>query len=363
MANLIEIHIIESYPSSNLVRNEDGTPKSGFFGGAQRARISPAALKRPMRLMLKEAMPNYFGGLRLKNLSEKLGEELKKLDVADAEKYANAVADSLGKNEDGGEKTKSLLYLSKMEIEAIAKKIADADEEELKKLFKIKKDKIEATKRINNVLKKAHPVDLADIALFGRMIVQDSSVNLEAASAFSNGLSVHATKNETNFIAALSDFPAENEQGSAHIGENYFNSATYYRAVVIDTNLLADEDHLAHIPVKERRVILAKAIEACIRAHPNGCSKNFLASTPVDYALGIVREKGQNFTLSNAFEKPLKSTNGYRDLAVKALTEEWKYVKKMYDGAGLGEIKTELTISRANPGLKNFCEGLVSHVW
>ena len=123
MANLIEIHIIESYPSSNLVRNEDGTPKSGFFGGAQRARISPAALKRPMRLMLKEAMPNYFGGLRLKNLSEKLGEELKKLDVADAEKYANAVADSLGKNEDGGEKTKSLLYLSKMEIEAIAKKI------------------------------------------------------------------------------------------------------------------------------------------------------------------------------------------------------------------------------------------------
>ena len=46
---LIEIHMLKNYPATNLNRDETGAPKTCFFGGAQRGRISSQCLKRSWR--------------------------------------------------------------------------------------------------------------------------------------------------------------------------------------------------------------------------------------------------------------------------------------------------------------------------
>jgi len=46
---LIEVHIIQNHAPSNLNRDESGSPKSAYFGGYRRARISSQCLKRAYR--------------------------------------------------------------------------------------------------------------------------------------------------------------------------------------------------------------------------------------------------------------------------------------------------------------------------
>jgi len=46
---LIEVHIIQNHAPSNLNRDESGSPKSAYFGGYRRARISSQCLKRVYR--------------------------------------------------------------------------------------------------------------------------------------------------------------------------------------------------------------------------------------------------------------------------------------------------------------------------
>ena len=46
---LIEVHIIQNHAPSNLNRDDAGSPKTAFFGGYRRARISSQCLKRCYR--------------------------------------------------------------------------------------------------------------------------------------------------------------------------------------------------------------------------------------------------------------------------------------------------------------------------
>ena len=47
---LIQIHILQNYAPSNLNRDDTGSPKTTYFGGVQRGRISSQCLKRSIRL-------------------------------------------------------------------------------------------------------------------------------------------------------------------------------------------------------------------------------------------------------------------------------------------------------------------------
>ena len=46
---LFEIHMLKNFPSTNLNRDETGAPKTCYFGGSQRGRISSQCLKRSWR--------------------------------------------------------------------------------------------------------------------------------------------------------------------------------------------------------------------------------------------------------------------------------------------------------------------------
>ena len=46
---LIEIHMLKNYPATNLNRDDSGAPKTCYFGGVQRGRISSQCQKRSWR--------------------------------------------------------------------------------------------------------------------------------------------------------------------------------------------------------------------------------------------------------------------------------------------------------------------------
>jgi len=188
---LIELHILQSFPVSCLNRDDVGSPKSATFGGVNRARISSQCLKRAARTHAKEhfAALKKFEGIRSRLIVPQFEAALAELDVPDPRKVATDIANELSKidakNKTGDEVT-TAVFLSPGEIKEIAAAIAGG-------------------KEIKKAIKDAKRLDAADIALFGRMIANDSSLNVEAAAMFSHALSTHKVETDLDFFSAVDD--------------------------------------------------------------------------------------------------------------------------------------------------------------
>lgn len=125
---LVEIHMIKNYPPVNLNRDDSGAPKSCFFGGVQRGRISSQCLKRSWRTSTVFQSLESFG-IRTRRMPELVGKRLRELGVEeeyvdDAEKKLTGIANKDGKI-NGKDKlmTAQTVFYSKEEIERIAQAI------------------------------------------------------------------------------------------------------------------------------------------------------------------------------------------------------------------------------------------------
>ena len=63
MSEFIQLHMLVSYPPSNLNRDDLGRPKTAMMGGAQRLRISSQRLKRAWRTsdIFSAALAGHLG--------------------------------------------------------------------------------------------------------------------------------------------------------------------------------------------------------------------------------------------------------------------------------------------------------------
>src|SRR3989338_10183738 len=63
MTQFIQLHLLTSYPPSNLNRDDLGRPKTAIMGGLPRLRISSQSLKRAWRTsdLFAEAMKGHVG--------------------------------------------------------------------------------------------------------------------------------------------------------------------------------------------------------------------------------------------------------------------------------------------------------------
>jgi len=52
MARILEIHLIHSFPTSNMNSDDKGDPKEGTLGGVPRARIASAPIKNVARVSM-----------------------------------------------------------------------------------------------------------------------------------------------------------------------------------------------------------------------------------------------------------------------------------------------------------------------
>ena len=361
---LIELHILQSFPVTCLNRDDVGSPKSATFGGSQRARVSSQSQKRATRLNFNEA---YYGNefhtertkLAHEGLTRILVEGGMNPDGAGplALEVLSRLVDSAGASKAKADKNgrmnmPALVWLSPAQINAAANAaLANRELIEAAMAANSSSDK-NAKKAAEKALKKALvPVtkaiqdagisDAADIAMFGRMVANDASLNVEGASMFSHALSTHATSNEIDFYSAVDDVKHQRGEGDDEVSEDAgagmigtleYNSATYYRYVAINLDLLFDAKHLGPISEQEKRKSLLSAfIRAVLTAVP-GARQNSMngATLPIE-VLGIRKEKGQPLQLINAFEKPIKaSNNGYAVNSRKEMLQHHADLKDLW---------------------------------
>jgi len=341
----LELHILQSVPVSCLNRDDLNSPKTAIFGGVQRARVSSQSWKRAIRELAKEMEPSHFKGERTRLIYGPLLEALKGLGLpeSEADEGAKKIADALAKlDAKPTEKVKvtTLYFMSPLEIATLAKVYAET------------KDVKKALKAVDGRALK----DAADIAIFGRMVANDHSLTVEAASMFSHALSIHKVDNEIDFFSAVDDLQDKSEAGAGMTGTLEFNSATYYRFAALNLDMLADSHHLVSLSKEERQSVVRTFVEATMQGIPGARQYTMNGSTLPIYVLGVVREKGHPIQLINAFEAPVRSTNGYAAKSIELLRAEYTKLKETW---GLDTV-----FEQAIPevGLKAFLDGIVSHV-
>lgn len=292
----LELHMLQSVPVACLNRDDFGSPKTAFFGGVPRVRVSSQCWKRAIRELMREEAPENFGGQRTRLVIEPLRNHLMQggLSADEAKQGAEALGTALNKLDTPPERIKTLFFTSPQELEILA--TAYMKNRDAKKAVKS--------------LAKTGLKDAADIALFGRMVANDPSLMLEGAAMFSHALSTHRATNEIDFFAAVDDLQPKDESGAGMTGTLEFNSATYYRFAALNLDMLADPAHLGQIDRAERQKVVRCFVNATLRAMPTARKNSMNATTLPSFVLVVVREKGHPVQLVNAFEKPVWHPQG-----------------------------------------------------
>ena len=302
----VDFHVLQTVPPSCVNRDDTGSPKTAVYGGAVRARVSSQAWKHAMRVMFTGEMSDAVEtGYRTKKGTDLVAEQIKALAPdKDALKLAQKVIADVGiKSDDKG--TKALFFMSTAQAKALAKLAVEGC-----------KDK----NRYKEALKEAPS---ADMALFGRMVADDPSLNYDAAAQVAHSISTHTVQNEFDYFTAVDDCAPEDNAGAGHLGTVEYNSATLYRYATV--NVL----ELVRTLGAEQAAQTVRAFgEAFIRSMPTGKQNSFANRTLPD-AVYVTLRQDQPVNLSRAFEKPVrKSEEGYAEPSKVALKQ---YAKELYN--------------------------------
>lgn len=303
---LIEIHMLKNYPPVNLNRDDSGAPKSCYFGGVQRGRISSQCLKRSWRTSdIFKRVGSY--GIRTRKLPELVAERLLEMGVAPefvdvAKEKMTGIANKEGNTTKDGMTTQVVFY-SKEEIERVALRVKEAiDKDGDLKTFSKRKPKEFDAMRADA---KISPIS-ADIALFGRMVTSDYFMNVDAAMQVAHAISTHAVNRESDYYTAMDDLlKAGEETGAAMIGDTDYNSCCYYEYATIDTDALAA--NLSNSP--DREAIMERLIPALLQAmaftNPSGKQNTFAGQIMPDLVMIECKEDKIPLSYVNAFEVPV----------------------------------------------------------
>lgn len=265
----VDFHVLQTVPPSCINRDDTGSPKTAIYGGVTRARVSSQAWKHAMRQAFVEEslLDEEDVGKRTKKVTELVEKEIAALaPEKDAAKLAKKTLDNAGiKNDEKG--TKALFFISQAQIKALAQLAVEecADKKEYKKALST--------------------APSADIALFGRMVADDPSLNFDAAAQVAHSISTHAVQNEYDYFTAVDDCQAEDNAGAGHLGTVEYNSATLYRYATV--NVMELERHLG---AKKAAEVVRSFGEAFIRSMPTGKQNTFANRTLPDAVYVTIRE-------------------------------------------------------------------------
>lgn len=331
----LEVHAIQAVPPSNLNRDDTGSPKTAQYGGVRRARVSSQAWKRAIRHYFNEngALGNV--GVRTLEIVDYVAAKIQELDgsvsheeaLSKAEKVFN---DANVKTKDG--KAKALFFLGNSQAQELAKAALNnvTDKTELQKILK------------NN--------PSVDIALFGRMVADDPSLNEDASCQVAHAISTHAVDTEFDFFTAIDDLSPADNAGAGMLGTIEFNSATLYRY----GNIAVHELH-SQLGEKQSTIQSVKLfIEAFVKSLPTGKINTFANQTLPDFIIVSLRND-RPVNLVTAFEEPVKPANGYNEKSVEKLVKEYERTQKFVEKPVM-----TLYLSLADKTYENLGKGMES---
>ncbi len=313
MSTFIQLHLLTSYPPSNLNRDDLGRPKTAIMGGKTRLRVSSQSMKRAWRTsdQFEAALAGHIG-IRTKKMGVELYKKLLEKGVAEnkAKDFAKEMLSFWGAMENADKdkpfkelESSQLVHFNQAEYNsllALADRIASEgklDKEDLKRL-----------------VEKRHDVD---ISMFGRMLTGKEVVKVtddpEAAVQVAHAITVHDVAVEDDYFTAVDDLNSgEDDLGAAHIGETEFGAGLFYLYICINRDLL--EENLGNKALANKA--LEALIEAAAKVSPTGKQNSFASRA---YSSYIMAEKGeqQPRSLSVAFLKPVRG----EDVLGKAIAE------------------------------------------
>ena len=344
MSTYVDIHVIQNLPPSCVNRDDSGSPKSAVYGGVRRLRVSSQSWKRATRLYFNDLLDAKDVGVRTKRVAELLAARITE-DAPDLAGSATKLAEEVFKTariklspprgkKDAPPESGYLLFLSTSQVERLAElAIASAHSGEA----------LDA-KAVKKVFKEAHAVD---IALFGRMVADDTDLNVDAACQVAHAISTHAAENEYDFFTAVDDEKNRSEEedaGAGMMGTVEFSSATMYRYATVNVDLLRHN-------LGDSEATL-RALEVFVRGFclsmPTGKQNTFANRTLPEAVVVTVRED-QPVSLVGAFEEavPAQGAHGYVARSVEALARHAATIEDNYGLEPLRSFVVALTDSDA----------------
>lgn len=307
MKRFLQLHVLTSYPPSNVNRDDLGRPKTAVMGGANRLRISSQSLKRAWRTseVFKEGLGDHIG-TRTKQMGVRIYNNLCAAGVqeSDAREWAKAIANEFGALKKGkaakGDDEEAVSDMPELEIE----QLAHFSPEEIAAIDALARDMAQRNsgpeKEELQLLRKKHTA--ADIALFGRMLADVPRFNTEAAAQVAHAITVHKVAVENDYFTAVDDLnTGEVDRGAAHIGETEFGAGLYYLYVCLDRALL--RENLSDDEALTQQTI-AGLVKAIAQVAPSGKQNSFGSRAYASYILAETGDQ-QPRSLSVAFLKPV----------------------------------------------------------
>lgn len=308
---IVDIHVLQTVPPSNLNRDDTGSPKSAIYGGIRRSRVSSQAWKRAIRKDFATALDPASLGVRTLRLVEMIAEQIttsgpdltdKALELASGVLNVAGLKTKASKKKGSPDETEALAFLSNVQIEALAQYSVETERAGAKPEARIAK----------SLADSGHSID---IALFGRMVASSPDLNVDAAVQVAHALSVHPVENEFDYFTAVDDRKSGDESvGAGMIGVVEFNSATLYRYATIDVDRLyeslGDAAAAAHA--------VSAFLRSMISSMPSGKQNTFANRTLPDAVLVTLRDD-QPVSFVGAFEEAVRSDNGCVQKATQKL--------------------------------------------
>lgn len=380
---LIQVHILQNYAPSNLNRDDNNRPKSAWFGGVERGRVSSQSLKRAIRFA--PLWRNAFDGLlaeRTNQLPTIMREELAsitddtnaidaivarvreigKKDAKDEEPSENAAktddttpqADQTteapksarsgkgkkkpAEDEDAGDgETGQLILIAPNERRRLAEKLFALYQQAGPDGWKSVKinEKVDA-KELG--IKPYSP----DVALFGRMTTSTAFVDIPAAAQIAHAISTNEMQVEADYFTGLDD----RTNIARIIGDTEFNSGTYYKFVnvfwdgLVNNLAQGEKANASEIEVARRAVL--KLTEGIINVHPTGKLNPFANYQSPDFVLVEVREQNLPLSYANSFLKPVRYSEEM-GLMEKSATQLADYIRRMDEMYGFSDKRAYAT--------------------
>ncbi|MGK4584409.1 type I-E CRISPR-associated protein Cas7/Cse4/CasC [Kitasatospora sp. HPMI-4] len=324
---ILDIHILQTVPPSNLNRDDTGSPKTAVYGGVRRSRVSSQAWKRATRREFAQLLDPSELGVRTKKVAEALAERITRLHpTTDAPRALALAAETIttatgAKVEPPRRKTNAakegaadpspeasyLMFLSARQLDGLAVLALEALKSgDSTAFFKDKKNK--ATAR--EIADTGHSVD---IALFGRMVADATDINVDAAAQVAHAISVHAVETESDYYTAVDDRNTDAQPGAGMIGIVDFNSATLYRYAAVDVDQLYRNLSAGPGTDESAGKAVRRAVEAFtegfVTSIPTGKINTFAHHTLPDAVIVKLRS-ARPISFVGAFEKAVRADAG-----------------------------------------------------
>ena len=345
MSHFIQLHMLTSYPPSNLNRDDMGRPKTAKMGGADRLRVSSQSLKRTWRTsdLFQSALGDH-SGTRTKMLGVQAFEKMVAGGIA--EKKAKSRAQEIAKVFGKLKKAEKEKITADLEIEQLVH-VSQAEQKAIDDLVNtlIAEDRDAESAELDFLRKENMD---ADIALFGRMLASKTQFNVEAACQVAHAISVHSVAIEDDYFTAVDDLNDKNDEaGAAHIGEIGFAAGLFYSYICINKTLLMEN-------LNDNKALADKTVaaltEAALKVAPEGKQNSFGSRA---YASYVLAEYGQQQprSLSAAFLKPIgKASSDQASDSIAALKQQMQNFDQVYGDCA--DARYEIDVTRGEGVLR-----------